>query len=75
MEYDTILTHVINGIKAGVPIYKTLKKFKYDRGTFYRKTDMETERYFNELKCLKTTDRTKRKCSRHDPYADFTVLD
>ncbi len=74
IDYDTVLEHVINGIKVGIPISKTLLKYNWNRSTFYNKSTIETKRYLNELKCLKSVDRTHNKYSRKDPFADFNLL-
>ena len=75
MGYDTVLAHVVNGIKSGMPISKTLSKLKYNRNKFYAQCDEKTKRYLNELKCLKSVDRTNHKYSkdRNDPFVDFNV--
>lgn len=74
MSYTEILEEVIAGIKAGVPISKTLKKKGYHRTKFYNLCDESTKRYLNELKCLKTADRTHSKYSRNDYFGNYNIL-
>ena len=74
MGYDTLLAHVVSGVKLGIPIYKTLNKYKWNKTKFYKKSTNETIRYLNELKCLKVSKRGKcvTKISNVDT-ADFNV--
>ena len=75
LGHGTVLAHVVEGVKSGVPIYKTLLKLKYSRKTFYNKLDFKTKRYLNELQCLKKSRRGKNCGStfRKSDSADFNV--
>jgi hypothetical protein len=76
MKYDTLLIHVINGVKSGIPIYKTLKKYGWKRQNFYTKASPYDIRYLNELKCLKRSKRcTNDKGISPIDTADFTVCE
>lgn len=75
MTYETALSKVIDGAKRGMPIITTLARIKFCRTKFYKEVDAKTLRHLNELKCLKSPDRTNKKYSRNDPLADFNSFD
>lgn len=75
MEHNEVLNMVIDGLKCNIPISKTLKKLKYNRTTFYSKCDEKMIRRFNELKCLKTINRTKIKRNKNDYFGDYNILE
>ena len=75
-DYDTILTHVINGCKCRVPIYKTLTKYKWNRTDFYKLSTPETIRYINELKGLTKSKRGESaKTRKRIDIADFSIIE
>ena len=53
LTYEQMLAIVIENVKVGNTIYKTLKKYGWNPPTFYKKSNNETIRYLNEIKCLK----------------------
>lgn len=76
ITYDVLLSHVIDGVKCGIPMCKTIKKYKWHTNEFHKLTTDETRRYIEELKCLKKSRRGKNYSSiKKSDTADFNIIE